>query len=58
MTIDEKNREERMLFDVEEQQKNEIDRLLKTIQHLENILKDMKNKEASLIVSNNSQFCT
>ncbi|VDK81735.1 unnamed protein product [Litomosoides sigmodontis] len=49
ITIDEKNREERILFDVEEEQKNEIDRLLKTIQHLENMLKDMKNKEASLI---------
>uniref|UniRef100_A0A7I4KH55 Uncharacterized protein n=1 Tax=Brugia malayi TaxID=6279 RepID=A0A7I4KH55_BRUMA len=49
MTIDERNRDERVLFDVEEEKKNEIDRLLKTIRHLENTLKEMENKEASLI---------
>ncbi|KAL3989818.1 hypothetical protein ACH3XW_29155 [Acanthocheilonema viteae] len=49
MTINEKNREEKALFDAEEERKNEIDRLLKTIRHLENILKEMENKEASLI---------
>ncbi|EJW75919.1 hypothetical protein WUBG_13170 [Wuchereria bancrofti] len=49
MTIDEKNRDERALLDVEEEKKNEVDRLLKTIRHLENTLKEMENKEASLI---------
>ncbi|EFO26060.2 hypothetical protein LOAG_02423 [Loa loa] len=49
MTIDEKNREERTLFNVEEERKSEIDRLLKTIRHLENTLEEMENKEASLI---------
>lgn len=51
MTIDEKSREERALYDVEEERKSEIDRLLKTIRHLENTLEEMENKEASLIVS-------
>uniref|UniRef100_A0A0R3RG12 IF rod domain-containing protein n=1 Tax=Elaeophora elaphi TaxID=1147741 RepID=A0A0R3RG12_9BILA len=51
MTIDEKTRDEKTLFDVEEGWKNEIDRLLTTIRNLEHSLKEMENKEASLIVS-------
>ncbi|KAM3729185.1 Laminin-like protein [Dirofilaria immitis] len=47
--IDEKSREDRALVDVEEERKNEIDRLLKTIRYLENTIKEMENKETSMI---------
>lgn len=56
MTIDGKNREEKILFDVEKQRKSEIDRLLKTIRHLENMLKEMENKETLLIVRDNLYY--
>ncbi|CAG9537640.1 unnamed protein product [Cercopithifilaria johnstoni] len=49
MTIDEKSRGERALFNVEEERKNETNRLLNTIRHFENMLKEMENKETSLI---------
>lgn len=51
MAIDEKSREKRALFDVDEDRKSEIERLEKTIRNLENTLEEMKNREASLIVS-------
>uniref|UniRef100_A0A915PS83 Uncharacterized protein n=1 Tax=Setaria digitata TaxID=48799 RepID=A0A915PS83_9BILA len=49
ITANEKSREERALFDVEGERKSEIERLLKTIRHLENTIEEMENKEASLI---------
>ncbi|VDO56411.1 unnamed protein product [Onchocerca flexuosa] len=51
ITMDEKSREDRMLSDVEKERKSEIDRLMKTIRHLENTIEEMENKETSLIVS-------
>lgn len=49
MKMDENNREQKALFDLEGGRKNDVDKLLKTIRRLENTVEEMKNKEASLI---------
>lgn len=55
MKIDGKNREV-ALSGMEGRRRSDTDRLLKTILRLENDVKALKIKEASLIVSSNSEF--